>query len=104
MLIIFQILKKHSQEAVAQTDRPPATSLKKRLWHRCFPVNFAKFLRTLFSYRTPLVAASDCLLYVSNTHVSIDVFQKLFDIEINILQISVKELSFSETAVRVQLY
>ena len=23
-----------------------ATSLKKRLWHRCFPVNFAKFLRT----------------------------------------------------------
>ena len=23
-----------------------ATILKKRLWHRCFPVNFAKFLRT----------------------------------------------------------
>ena len=22
--------------------------LKKRLWHRCFPVNFAKFLRTHF--------------------------------------------------------
>ena len=29
----------------------PATLLKKRLWHRCFPVNFAKFLRTPF-YRT----------------------------------------------------
>ena len=26
----------------------PATLLKKRLWHRCFPVNFLKFLRTLF--------------------------------------------------------
>ena len=26
----------------------PATLFKKRLWHRCFPVNFAKFLRTLF--------------------------------------------------------
>ena len=26
----------------------PATLLKKRLWHKCFPVNFAKFLRTLF--------------------------------------------------------
>ena len=26
----------------------PTTLLKKRLWHRCFPVNFAKFLRTLF--------------------------------------------------------
>ena len=26
----------------------PTTLLKKRLWHRCFPVNFAKFLRTPF--------------------------------------------------------
>ena len=24
----------------------PATLIKKRLWHRCFPLNFAKFLRT----------------------------------------------------------
>ena len=24
----------------------PETLLKKRLWHRCFPVNFVKFLRT----------------------------------------------------------
>ena len=24
----------------------PATLLKKRLWHRCFPLNFANFLRT----------------------------------------------------------
>ena len=31
----------------------PATLLKKRLWLRCFPLNFAKFLRTPF-YRTPL--------------------------------------------------
>ena len=26
----------------------PATLFKKRLWHSCFPVNFAKFLRTPF--------------------------------------------------------
>ena len=26
--------------------------LKKRLWHRCFPVNFVKFLRTTFLYNT----------------------------------------------------
>ena len=26
----------------------PATLLKKRLWHRCFPVNLVKFLRTPF--------------------------------------------------------
>ena len=31
---------------------PPATLLKKRLWHRCFPVNFPKFLRTPFSQNT----------------------------------------------------
>ena len=37
----------------------PATLLKKRLCHRCFPVNFVKFLRTPFFYRTPLVAASE---------------------------------------------
>ena len=31
----------------------PATLLEKRLWHRCFPVNFAHFQEHLF-YRTPL--------------------------------------------------
>ena len=30
----------------------PATLLKKRLWHRCFPVNFAKFLRIPFLQNT----------------------------------------------------
>ena len=35
----------------------PGTLLKKRLLHRCFPVNFAKILRTLF-YRAPL---DDCV-------------------------------------------
>ena len=29
-----------------------ATLLKERLWHRCFPVNFAKFLRTSFLRNT----------------------------------------------------
>ena len=32
--------------------RRPAALLKKRLWHGCFPVNFAKFLRTPFSQNT----------------------------------------------------
>ena len=31
-----------------QTFMRPATLLKKRLWHRCFPVNFAKFIKTRF--------------------------------------------------------
>ena len=30
----------------------PATFLKKRLWHWCFPVNLVKFLRTLFLLNT----------------------------------------------------
>ena len=30
----------------------PATLFKKRRWHRCFPVNFAKFLRTSFLQNT----------------------------------------------------
>ena len=30
----------------------PATLLKKRLWYRCFPVNFAKFSRTPFLQNT----------------------------------------------------
>ena len=48
----------------------PTTLFKKRLWHRCLPVSFVKFLRTPF-YRTPL---GDC-------------FCK-FDLRKNILQIS----------------
>ena len=39
----------------------PATLLKKRLWHRCFPVNFAKFLRNLFLQNT----SSGCFSYKS---------------------------------------
>ena len=35
------------------------TLLKRRLWHRRFPVNFVKFLRPLF-YRTPLDDCSYC--------------------------------------------
>ena len=31
-----------------RTSCRPATLLKKRLWDRCFPVNFAKLLRTTF--------------------------------------------------------
>ena len=30
----------------------PTTLLKKRLWHRCFPVNFVKFLKTPFLQKT----------------------------------------------------
>ena len=29
-------------------DPEAETLIKKRLWHRCFPMNFAKFLGTTF--------------------------------------------------------
>ena len=34
----------------------PASLSKKSLWHRCFPVNFVKFLRTHFYRKPPMVA------------------------------------------------
>ena len=36
----------------------PSTLLKKRLWHRCFPVNFENFLRTPFFTEHLWVTAS----------------------------------------------
>ena len=35
--------------------------IKKRLQLSCFPVNIAKLLRTVFFYRTPVVAGSEVL-------------------------------------------
>ena len=46
--MVFLEISQNSQENTWST-----TLLKKRLWHRCFPVNFLKFLRT------PPVVASD---------------------------------------------
>ena len=39
----------------------PASLLKKRLWHKCFPVNFAKFLKTRFLQNI----SGRLLLYIS---------------------------------------
>ena len=36
----------------------PAILLKKGLWHRCFPIKFAKFSRTNFFHRTTPVTLS----------------------------------------------
>ena len=44
-------LKIHRKTPVPKFLRP-ATLLKNRLWHSCFPVNFVKFLRTPFLQNT----------------------------------------------------
>ena len=64
----------------------PATLLKKWLWHRCFPVNFAKFLRRPFLTKhfwwLPLRAECMILTY-SIQFISISLFF-FFDTEIQI--------------------
>ena len=51
----------------------PATLLKKRLWHWCFPANFTKFLRKPFSQNTsPLVTETFNKCFIR--HLSLDVF------------------------------
>ena len=43
----------------------PATLLKKRLWHRCFPMSLAKFLRTPFYRTSPGSEASEASNQIS---------------------------------------
>ena len=43
----------------------PGTLLKKRLWHRCFPVNFVEFLRIPF--RAPFLTEHLWWLFYNNT-------------------------------------
>ena len=49
------------------TDLRDATLLRRKLWHKCFPVDFAKFLRTPYlqnnSGRLLLILFVACFLY-----------------------------------------
>ena len=46
--VLKNFVKTGRKKPVLEIFFRPATLLKKRLRHKCFPVNFAKFLRTLF--------------------------------------------------------
>ena len=57
--LFLEILQKSQENACARVSffnknagLRPAFLLKKRLWHRCFPVNFAKFPRSPFLRNT----------------------------------------------------
>ena len=52
-----------------------ATLFKKRLWNKCFPVNFAKFLRTSFL----LNIYGQLLLHISNTNTRFRIFSNIPD-------------------------
>ena len=65
---LLEILQNLQDNACARVSffiqlqaEPAITLFKKRLWHRCFPLKFAKFLRQPVFYRTPPVAASTLL-------------------------------------------
>ena len=56
---VFRNFTKFTEKHLCQSlffnkvaDLKLATLLKNKLWHRCFPVNFGKFLRTLFLQNT----------------------------------------------------
>ena len=53
---LFLGISQNSQESTCARVSEACNFIKKRLWHRCFPMNFAKFLRTPI-YRAPL---GDC--------------------------------------------
>ena len=52
IFIILELLKSSENMFSVDLGLQPATLLRKRLRHRCFHVNFAKFLRTLFLQNT----------------------------------------------------
>ena len=56
-----QNLQENTEARASFLIKLPAALLKKRLWHRCFPVNFAKFLRV-----APLRVAQNCNLKLTN--------------------------------------
>ena len=53
-LVLEAVAQRCSVKKVFLEISRPATLLKKKLWHRCFPVNY----KSTFVYRTTLVAAS----------------------------------------------
>ena len=48
----IKILSSVFRNSLLRCSLMPATLFKKRLWHRCLPINFEKFLRTSFLQNT----------------------------------------------------
>ena len=47
-----KVIEKHLCQGLFMSGPKTCTIIKKRLWHRCFPGNLAKFLRTPFLQNT----------------------------------------------------
>ena len=63
--VLLEILQNSQENTFAKVSfnkvagLRPATLLKKRLLHRCFPMNFVKFLRTTFLQNTSVLLLLD---------------------------------------------
>ena len=55
---------KHLCQSLFLVKLQTSSPAKMRLWHRCFPVNFAKFLRTPFFKNT----SGDCFWLLTNAN------------------------------------
>ena len=67
---MFLEISQNSQENSCAGLRP-TTLLKMRLWRKCFPVNFVKFLRTSFSQNTfgrLLLKLRKISIFIENLH------------------------------------
>ena len=56
----------------------PATLLKKRLWHRCFLVNFVNFCKNIFFAEHFWTAASKSALIILDRHLLVSVCRNLY--------------------------
>ena len=71
----------------------PATLLKRRLWHRCFPVIFANFLRTPFLQNTS--GRLLLIIYISISFVSLSLDKSnLFLTEDSVYSKWLKDVTF----------
>ena len=84
LVVCICILIFHVIYSSLPPHRPEACNFKRRLWHRCFPVNFVKFLRTFFLQKH----LDDCfclkmcwLLFSSNSQKVYCLIGILFDIK-----------------------
>ena len=70
VLLYFQHLQKLPPEVFCKKkvflkiSQKACNFIKKRLWHRCFPVTFAKFLRTCFLQNQLQNTSRQLLLYL----------------------------------------
>ena len=96
---VFLEISQNSQENTCARDSfliklqaAPATLLKKSLWHRCFRVNFAKFLRT------PFLQNTSGRLLLKQTHLL-----KVFLFSFNQVKMFIKVKVFIEERVKVNI-